>query len=353
MPRVLTETKHFQAAGKIRELINRMAPGEVLPVVSELVVKLELSHGTTIRALKVLADEGVIYRPFGRQRYVIPDRFERVSARISLIRPDYPTPDLDNIIAHIHAEGQKRNWKFNQFCFRKKDELDFVHIVRESDAIVLLPTSEFLDDAFVRALLKPARPVVVLLQHVNHPQINNITVNDFRVGEIAAETLFAKGHRRILLLKDQPAETTMAERLAGFRSKAEQLGIESAPELYLDTRIHSFEDPLDAAYSRMTELLKKKISFTAVFTLSLSGALASQRALREAGYRIPQDVALLGYGGESRLASYLYPPLSTIDIDCRKFGEYTAELLCAALERPGTPPGQKSLEPYLVERESI
>jgi len=93
MPKLLTETKHFQAASQIRELVNTLSPGEVLPVASELMETLNISHGTAMRALKVLADEGVIVRPMGKLRYRIAERFERVSARISMVRPDFlPSP---------------------------------------------------------------------------------------------------------------------------------------------------------------------------------------------------------------------------------------------------------------------
>ena len=68
MPKLLTETKHFQAASQIRELVNTLSPGEVLPVASELMETLNISHGTAMRALKVLADEGVIVRPMGKLR---------------------------------------------------------------------------------------------------------------------------------------------------------------------------------------------------------------------------------------------------------------------------------------------
>lgn len=76
MPKLLTETKHFQAASQIRELVNTLSPGEVLPVASELMETLNISHGTAMRALKVLADEGVIVRPMGKLRYRIAERFE-------------------------------------------------------------------------------------------------------------------------------------------------------------------------------------------------------------------------------------------------------------------------------------
>ena len=354
MPKLLTETKHFQAASQIRELVNTLSPGEVLPVASELMETLNISHGTAMRALKVLADEGVIVRPMGKLRYRIAERFERVSARISMVRPDFPSSDLDGMVQSVYEAGKKRNWKFNQYCFRKSDEVDFTRIMGEADAMVLIPTAEFISEELVRALLKPERPVAVLLQHLRHPGINNVCINDFRVGELAAETLFERGHRRILFVKDQPDETTMAERYRGFSAAAERFGIPCGGEWFLDTHIHAFEDGRENCYRALSELIgRKKPEFTAVFCASMMGGVAALRAVREQGLAVPDDIAVLAFGGESDLAPYLYPPLSCVEIHYELFGEYAARLLEAALSPEPSEPHRFTIEPRLVLRESI
>ncbi len=354
MPKVLNETKHFQAAVRIRELVNTLKAGESLPVAGDLVGALNISHGTAMRALKVLADEGIIFRPLGKQRYRIADRFERISARIGMIRPDYPSHDLDCMVQRVYTAGREYNWKFNQYCFRSRDELDFARIFGESDAIVLIPDAASIDEELVRALLRPARPVVVLLQHLNHSGINNVCIDDFRAGELAAEVLFERGHRRILYLKDQPAESTMAERRRGFVSAARRLNFDCGEEFYLDARLRSFEDPQENSYRVLRARLKNgKPDFSAIFCSSLVGGIAALRALREHGLRIPEDVAVLAFSGESKLAPFLYPPLSCIEIDAEKIGQYTALLLADALKAVPVPARQMTIAPYLVLRESI
>ena len=73
MPRVRSETKHFQAELRLREWINTLTPGDVLPVVCDLTERFNSSHGTIIRALTALADEGLIVRPLGKKRYLIAE----------------------------------------------------------------------------------------------------------------------------------------------------------------------------------------------------------------------------------------------------------------------------------------
>lgn len=359
MPRVLNETKHFQTAIQLREWINTLAPGEILPVVSELMTRFDVSHGTAMRALAVLADEGIIIRPLGRKRYQIAERFERISARICMMRPDYPSSDLNFMEKSVYKAGRKRNWTFIQHCFRDMGELDFSRIMAKADAMILIPTAEMISEKLIKGLLKPARPVVILLQHLRHPMINNVCINDFRVGELAAESLCKRGHKRILFLKGEPDETTMQERRRGFVSAARRLGLPLGEELYLDTYLKAFENALASAYFNFSKRLDKgKPDFTAVFSANLSGALAVYRALREHGFRVPEDIAVLAYAGETNfgetnLAPYLTPPLSSIEVNTAEFGEYTAKLLDEALKGTQKNAEQIEIEPYLILRESI
>ena len=68
--------------------------------------------------------------------------------------------------------------------------------------MILIPTAEIISEDLIKGLLKPARPVVVLLQHLRHPMINT-SASMLPVGELAAEALARRGHKRILFLKTE------------------------------------------------------------------------------------------------------------------------------------------------------
>ena len=83
-------------------------------------------------------------------------------------------------------------------------------------------------------------------------------------------------------------------------------------------------------------------------------AMAALRAAHELGLKVPEQLAVLCFSGESNLAPYFQPPLSCIETDRTKFGEYTAELLTAALTGAnGKMPQQLKIEPKLIMRSSI
>ncbi len=354
MPRVLTETKHYQAASRLREYVNTLPAGEKLPVTRVLMEQLETSHGTVIQALKTLAGEGLICRQFGKQRFFVADGIERFAAKICLVRPDAPSTAYDAILRGIYEAGQQKNWKFTHHTYRTFEKFDLGKALDGCDGCILLPQAQSIDKDMIRALKRPSRPVAVLLQHLKHPEIANVCIDDFRVGALAAETLCAKGHRRILVLRDQPHESTTKERLRGFLSAAERLGLPTGESLFLDMELQPADNALETCYRKFSEFMEQLDTpkFTAVFTLSLSGGAAVLRVLRERGTRVPEEISVLSYGGEVGFAPYLNPPLSCIEIDSDEFGSHAVTLLDEMLQSRDVKL-QYKIRPRLAQRETV
>lgn len=80
-------------------------------------------------------------------------------------------------------------------------------------------------------------------------------------------------------------------------------------------------------------------------------ALASYRALRDLGLRVPTDVALVGCDGIEE-AEYLDTPLSTLVLPVTQMCQVAWQFLQKRIEEPKLPPQQTMLQPTLVLRES-
>jgi LacI family transcriptional regulator len=80
-------------------------------------------------------------------------------------------------------------------------------------------------------------------------------------------------------------------------------------------------------------------------------ALGALRALREAGIKVPDDVALIGFD-DMPFATMAQPQLTTIRQPVQRLGYLAAEGLIGLLEGEITPPYQVSLPTQLVIRES-
>lgn len=98
-------------------------------------------------------------------------------------------------------------------------------------------------------------------------------------------------------------------------------------------------------------LLGGDAEFDAVFCGSDQIARGVADALREAGKRVPDDVALVGFDNWDVMALGCQPPLTSVDMDLEKLGRTAASLLLAAIN--GEPsPGPHAHPCRLVIRES-
>ena len=64
-------------------------------------------------------------------------------------------------------------------------------------------------------------------------------------------------------------------------------------------------------YAAILRLIKRADDITAVFAISDLIAFGAMRALQDEGYRIPEDISLIGFDGIT-LAQYTNPRLATV-----------------------------------------
>ena len=84
-----------------------------------------------------------------------------------------------------------------------------------------------------------------------------------------------------------------------------------------------------------------------MFAGSDSQAMGVLEAARQAGRRVPEDLAVIGYN-DIEVAEYL--GLTTVHIPMREMGQLGVELLLAAIDRPEAPPNRVMLPAELVIR---
>jgi LacI family transcriptional regulator len=156
--------------------------------------------------------------------------------------------------------------------------------------------------------------------------------------------LLSAGHRRVAYLGRVPGLSTSSRRLSGFTRAHQLLGIEPDPELIVDG---SFTRGF--GYQGTRELLACGVEFSAVFAGTDMVAAGALQALREAGVRVPEDIAVAGYD-DIPAAIDVYPTLTTVHVPAEELGRTAVRL---ALHREEFPESQHQvLGTHIVIRDS-
>lgn len=166
-------------------------------------------------------------------------------------------------------------------------------------------------------------------------------------GELATQHLIDSGYTRIACIAGPQDKTPARMRLEGYRNAMTKSGLEILPGYVVNG---DFE--FQGGYNGMVELLALQTPPEAVFTSNDAMAVGVYHALYQAGMRVPQQMAVMGYD-DIELARYLTPPLSTIHQPKDALGELAIDTLIHRLSDPDASQQTLVLTPELVVRGSV
>ncbi|GAA3628637.1 LacI family DNA-binding transcriptional regulator [Kineosporia mesophila] len=166
---------------------------------------------------------------------------------------------------------------------------------------------------------------------------------DNRGGARAAVELLLKTRKKIALITG-PADLPAArDRLAGYLDALAAVG---QPPL-----VASGDFTPMGGKNAMRLLLDQAPNLDAVFAASDPMAMGAMAALRQAGRRIPTDVAMIGFD-DVTASAFTDPPLTTVRQPVERLGALAAELLFEQVVSGGGPADDQILDTELVIRSS-
>lgn len=150
-------------------------------------------------------------------------------------------------------------------------------------------------------------------------------------GLMATRHLLAQGRQRIAYIAGSLAHFSIRERERGYRRALFEAGVLADPDL--EAHAPPGLDDVQGAIAAMRALLRRRERPDAVFAYNDSAALAAMRVCLEAGLRVPQDIAFVGFDDIPE-AGYGALPLSTLRVDKAGLGRAGVELIVHGLELP-------------------
>ncbi|MFG1945971.1 LacI family DNA-binding transcriptional regulator [Nonomuraea sp. NPDC048826] len=212
-----------------------------------------------------------------------------------------------------------------------------------ADAVLVNNVGDHLTEELLDQIVSTGMPTVVIGNGPAPDACDVVRAPETEVSAEAVEHLIARGRRRVafLALRYELYRDRPIGRLLGYHTALDRHGI-------AQRTVVSGADDRVSAYQAVTGLLRSPEPPDAVFAASDRAAISTIWAVRDAGLRVPEDVAVVGVGNidEGLITN---PQLSTVGPIRHDYTD-VVRLLFDRLQAEEPPPGREIVRPWAFVR---
>ncbi|MCK8817720.1 LacI family transcriptional regulator [Natroniella sulfidigena] len=233
----------------------------------------------------------------------------------------------------------------------KEDELEYLRLLKRKRVSGILFFATEITTQHQEVLEKLNIPVIILGQDVsNLLELPSVIQDDFQAAKDIVNYLIAHGHKRIAYIGVTEDDVAVGQlRKNGYQRALAENNLEVKADYFYQG---GFDFSTDSGYQGMSRIIADSERLpTAVFAVTDRLAIGAMKCLREQGYRVPDDISVVGIG-DTEMSSLITPELTTIRYDQFKTGELASGLLLDLIA--GQDVTVKSVMDYsIIERESV
>ena len=211
------------------------------------------------------------------------------------------------------------------------------------DGVIL--ASALMDDPMMEALTRGGPPFILIGRHPSDMRVNYVDVENKNSAREMVAYLLRSGYKRVATITGPRNMIAGVDRLQGYLDALQDHKAARDDDLIVEG---DFTE--QGGYLAMQRLLPFEPD--AVFVASDAMAIGALRALREAGKRVPEDIAIAGFD-DIPVAARTDPPLTTVRQPIQRMGAVAAETLIDMISHPDdTHPRRIVLPTEMVIRRS-
>jgi len=231
---------------------------------------------------------------------------------------------------------------------RPDGETGFLELFEKQqvDGVLIVPSGDVLDK--LDGMRRRGTPAVLIDRVDDRRAFSSVSTDDVAGGTLAAKHLLSLGRRNLWFIGGLLSVKQMHDRLEGFRGM-----IANYPGVTLRVETGAFIDATSGLeYGRAIASLPVEQRPDAIFAANDMLALGVIQGLTATGFRVPQDVAVIGYD-DIVFSAAAAIPLTSIRQPSRRMGSAAATLLIEELADPQNFRSRSIVyEPQLVVRAS-
>lgn len=326
----------------IKDIAKKAGVG-VTTVSRALNDKSEIRQGTKDKILKIADELG--YKPNSLAKSLVT----RKTNSIGVLIPDTMDAFFSEMVQGIADECLDSGYSIvlSHTQGNANKELEYLRLMQEKrvEGMLIYPLQE--DDRYIDELKNITIPYVFLNRHTNELECDYVMNDNIYGAYLAVDHLVKRGHKKITYICAKPHSSSGLERIEGCKKAIRENKMPSS-----SLNVITCKPRIESCYNRVREHLLERKDVTAIFAWDDKLAIGARKAIFEAGRRIPQDVALVGFN-DIEISKYLFPPLTTIRLATAQIGETAAVILFNKLKSgEDNQKRQIVIKPELIRRES-
>lgn len=222
---------------------------------------------------------------------------------------------------------------------------------RRIDGVIALANSLQLQPKMLSSFVDNGIPVIVIGQATSSTGMFSVCVDNKEGARSAISHLYDLGHRRIAFIRGPEKVVDSMHRWNGITEFAREKSLHLDKNMVV--QLEEAASSSEGGFKAMNQLLRRKISFTAVIAFDDMTAFGAIRALRLKGKRVPEDCSVIGFD-DLAASTYYNPPLTTVSQSMEQLGAIGTSILLNRLDKKDEKIDTvaRKLTPSLIVRES-
>ena len=260
------------------------------------------------------------------------------------------SPIFDAMVEGMESVVQKDNYKLKVITFyEKRDNLEhYLGDLRTTDCVGIILFGTEMREEMVRPFLKLPFPVVILDAYFENLDCNYVVPNNRQGAYLATDYLISLRMKQPGYLQSAYPLRNFSERLEGFYHAVHDNGMSRSRCI-----IHQLSPTIDGAMADMLAIIDRGDTLAdCYFADNDLIAIGTIKALRLRGYKVPEQVAIVGFDNISE-GRIIDPSLTSISIPRHYMGQVAARELLSQINDPRQHTCKIEVSANLVKRFSV
>ncbi|WP_298239013.1 LacI family DNA-binding transcriptional regulator [uncultured Algibacter sp.] len=256
---------------------------------------------------------------------------ERRSYNIGLVVPEFVNPFFSQVSIGVQEVLAKKGYQLLITQSNESYETELLNVKNLEnsmvDGIIMSLTRETDNTLYYKELIQQGLPIVFFNRVPEKLNATKVIFNDYKWAFFATEHLIQQGCKNIVHLKGISASQTISsERSRGYKDamKKHKLSLNQNQIISTGFTINDGK--------RVAELMIKNNQIPdGIFAINDDVAIGAMTVFKTHGYKIPKDIAFVGFT-ESKIAPIMEPPLTSVIQPTCEIGIEVAKLIIHQIE---------------------